>query len=114
MDRRDVKAILTAIHELENMNFSSRLAEELAAAKKLLKSLERIEALKEAVLKMDQKTMLELKNYSKPPKMVHQVMRASLLLLGYDETSTVVSRRVYDWSSLDNLILRMLNPKTVE
>ena len=88
-----MKAILTAIRELENMNFSSQLAEEVAAAKKLLKSLEIIEALKEAVLKMDQNTMLELKNYSKPPEMVHQVMRASLVLLGYDETLTRVSMR---------------------
>ena len=91
MDSRDVQAIRAAIRYVENVNFSLLLAEEVEAAKQLLRSLERIEALKEAVLKLDQKTMLELRNYSKPPKIVHQVIKATLLLLGYDESLIVVS-----------------------
>ena len=91
VDSRDAQAIRAAICYVENVNFSLLLAEEVEAAKQLLRSLERIEALKEAVLKLDQKTMLELRNYSKPPKIVHQVIKATLLLLGYDESLIVVS-----------------------
>ena len=94
MDSRDVQAIRDAIRYVENVNFSLLLAEEVEAAKQLLKSVERIEALKESVLKLDQKTMLELRNYSRPPKIVHQVIKATLLLLGDDESSIVVSRMI--------------------
>ena len=92
MDSRDVEAVRAAIRYVENVNFSLLLAEEVEAAKQLLKSVERIQALKEAVLKLDQKTMLELRNYSKPPKIVHQVIKATLLLLGYNESLITVSK----------------------
>ena len=93
MDRRDLQALQDAILCVENMSFCLLLAEEVEAAKRLLKSLERIQGLKEAVLKLDQKTMLELRNYSKPPKMVHQVIKATLRLLGFDQTMTAVSKK---------------------
>ena len=94
MDRRDLQALQDAILCVENTSFCLLLAEEVEAAKRLLKSLERIQGLKEAVLKLDQKTMLELRNYSKPPKMVHQVIKATLLLLGFHETVTAVSKKI--------------------
>ena len=93
IDRGDLQALRDAIHCVENMSFCLLLAEEVEAAKRLLKSLERIQGLKEAVLKLDQKTMLELRNYSKPPKMVHQVIKATLRLLGFDQTMTAVSKK---------------------
>ena len=95
MDSRDVKGLRAAIRKMENSHFTfSFTSEEVEAAKRLLRHLEIIEGLKEAVLKLDQKTMLELRNYSKPPKLVHRVMKAALLLLGDDETKTVVSKAV--------------------
>ena len=95
MDSRDVKGLRAAIRKMENSHFIfSFTSEEVEAAKRLLRHLEIIEGLKEAVLKLDQKTMLELRNYSKPPKLVHRVMKAALLLLGDDETKTVVSKAV--------------------
>ena len=95
MDSRDVKGLRAAIRKVENSHFIfSFTSEEVEAAKRLLKHLEIIEGLKEALLKLDQKTMLELKNYSKPPKLVHQVIKATLCLLGDDETKTAVSKAV--------------------
>lgn len=80
------------IRKAENSNFASLLTKEIEAAKDLLQSILRIQALKEAVLKLDQKTMIELRNYSKPPKIVLQVMRATLLLLGHEINLTAVSK----------------------
>ena len=95
MDSRDVKGLRAAIRKMENSHFIfSFTSEEVEAAKRLLRHLEIMEGLKMAVLKLDQKTMLELRNYSKPPKLVHRVMKAALLLLGDDETKTVVSKAV--------------------
>lgn len=92
MDSRDVRALRAAIREVEESNFILAFtSEEIEAAKRLLKSLERIEALKEAVVKLDRKTMQELRNYSDPPKLVHRVMKAALLLLGDELKVTTVS-----------------------
>lgn len=92
MDSRDVRALRAAIREVEESNFIFAFtSEEVEAAKRLLKSLERIEALKEAVVKLNQKTMLELRNYSDPPKLVHRVMKAALVLLGDELKVTTVS-----------------------
>ena len=88
---RDANALRSIIRHAENVNFTLLLPKEVDTAQQLLNSLERIQALKEAVLKLDQKTMLELRNYSKPPELVHQVIKATLLLLGYDITLTTVS-----------------------
>ena len=87
-----MRALRAAIREVEEPKFSLAFTtEEVDSAKRLLKSLERIEALKEAVMKLNQKTMLELRNYSDPPKLVHRVMKAALLLLGDELKVTTVS-----------------------
>ena len=39
---------------------------------------------------LDKKTMAEIRSYAHPPKLVHDVMRASLLLLGDHEGKTRV------------------------
>jgi len=39
---------------------------------------------------MDMKTMSEMRRYHKPPKKVHEVMQAVLLLFGQDEEITTV------------------------
>lgn len=86
-----MRALRAAIREVEESNFIFAFTSEFEAAKRLLKSLERIEALKEAVVKLDRKTMQELRNYSDPPKLVHRVMKAALLLLGDELKVTTVS-----------------------
>ncbi|XP_068679681.1 kyphoscoliosis peptidase-like isoform X2 [Montipora foliosa] len=96
---RDANALRSIIRHAENVNFTLLLPKEVDNAQQLLNSLERIQALKEAVLKLDQKTMLELRNYSKPPELVHQVIKATLLLLGYDITLTTTVGMIQEFQN---------------
>ena len=50
--------------------------------------LRRLEQRKKAVLELSQRVIAELKSYSNPPPQVHQVMRATFLLLGNSEKET--------------------------
>ena len=50
--------------------------------------LRRLEQRKKAILGLSQCVIAELKSYSSPPPQVHQVMRATLLLLGNPEQET--------------------------
>ncbi len=43
---------------------------------------------KKDVLEMSQRVVAELKSYSKPPELVHQVMSATFILLGETESKT--------------------------
>ena len=42
-------------------------------------------------MKLDMKTIVEIRSYTNPSKLVHDVMRASLLLLGDHEGKTKVT-----------------------
>ena len=59
-------------------------------AREMHRSLERLQELKKAIIQMDQKKILEIKNYTNPPRLVHEVIIATLLLLGEPETHTQV------------------------
>ena len=59
-------------------------------AKQVLESLARMERLQQAILNMDQATMSEIKSYNKPPDGVHDIMRATFLMLGEHEGKTQV------------------------
>ena len=43
-------------------------------------------------MKLDKKTIAEIRSYANPPKLVHDVMKASLLLLGDHEGKTKVNK----------------------
>ena len=64
---------------------------QVSQSRALLQSLQRIEKLRITILKMDAKTMLEIRRYASPPPLVHEVMVAALLLLGDHEELTRVS-----------------------
>ena len=57
----------------------------------MIKSLERMERLKKAIMKMDQSAMAEIKSYNQPPKAVHDIMSAALLLMRKNEQETKVN-----------------------
>ena len=63
---------------------------EVREARYLADRQERLHHLHHTILDMDKKTMTEIRRYHKPPAGVHQVMRASLLIMGEDEESTMV------------------------
>ena len=92
MQDRDFKKIKAAINNIEKKMLTQYLQAELAEAKKLISSLEKIERLRKAVLSMDRATMSEIRRYNQPPEAVHEVMVACLLLLGDHEGNTRVSK----------------------
>ena len=92
MKSRDLAALRKALKAVERKKYVKRLQAEVDESKSLIKSLERVNRLKQAVLKLDQNTMLEMRNYQNPPKGVHEVMVATLLILGDSEKLTKVSR----------------------
>ena len=66
------------------------MRDDVTTAKELLRSLNRIEMLRHAILNMDAATIAEIRRYASPPKLVHEVMIVSLLILGDDEGKTRV------------------------
>ncbi|KAI8497818.1 hypothetical protein Bbelb_244700 [Branchiostoma belcheri] len=58
----------------------------------------RLENLRHEVLQMNQSTISEIKTYNSPPKLVHQVMVATYLLLGVNESET------QNWKDLQALM----------
>ena len=90
MEGRSIVDLRKAIKAVEKKRYTSRLKPEMAEAKERLRSLERIERLRLAILDMDSATMAEIRNYRDPPPLVHEVMVASLLLLGENEGRTRV------------------------
>jgi len=76
---------------VERKKYVGRLQSLVEEARQMIKSLKRIQKLKQAILKLDQNTMLEIKNYQNPPKGVHEVMISTLLILGDSEKATKVS-----------------------
>ena len=92
IEAQHIDQLRAAIKTVENKRYITRLQREYDQAKKLVLSLVRIEKLRHAVMELDRKTMAEIRSYSRSPKLVHYVMRASLLLLGDHEGKTKVTK----------------------
>ena len=54
--------------------------------------MKRIEKLRHAVLNLDQRTIAEIKSFAKPPAVIYDVMKATLLLLGSPKSDMKVSQ----------------------
>ncbi|CAD5126392.1 DgyrCDS14529 [Dimorphilus gyrociliatus] len=64
------------------------LKNELAEANKLMDNLKSIKSLQYRILKLDQRCIAELHNYSTPPTIVHTVMKSVLLILSVPESES--------------------------
>lgn len=96
MDNSDLDKLLeicSRVEEPEFKRFKNPLTADLMQARKLICILNRTVDLP-ARLNFDDKTMRELAQFSLPPKTVHDVVKASLLLLGEYEGHTSVSLRM--------------------
>ena len=80
--------------------------DEYDKAKKLLEHLLELYRLKEKILLMDDSVMSEIKNYTKPPQLVHSVMSAVFLVLGETTQTISVSLNVKKFM---NLTLRRID-----
>ena len=90
MSARELKPLLEAIAAAEKEGFEKQLGLQLEMARRMVQQLERLAALNKAVLDLNQKTIAELKSYSKPPAGVHQVMMATLMVLGENQAALKV------------------------
>ena len=62
--------------------------------------LKKLQKLLHAVLNLDQSTIAEIRGYNSPPAGIHEVMKATLLVLGFWEEETHVSFE--NWKILSN------------
>ena len=95
MSKRDLQRLEKAVDAAEKEGFEKKLGLQMKMARKVMEQLRRIEKLRHAILDLDQKTIAEIKSYSKPPDGVHQVMQATFLLLGNSEKEVKVGVMVY-------------------
>ena len=63
---------------------------EMATARNVVKRKKRQAELQHDVLMLDRRTMSEMRSYIRPPKVLHEVLQAALLLLGEDEQTAAV------------------------
>lgn len=82
MTKRDLTSLERALAAAEASKLSRKLNLQMQMARQIIEQLRRIEKLRHEIMNLDQKTIAELKSYSKPPEVVHQVMAGCFLLLG--------------------------------
>ena len=103
MDIRHYGELARIVQKIESCNFAHDFKQLYDDARAMMQSLERLQDLQKAIIQMDQKKMLEIKNYTNPPRLVHEVMIATLLLLGEPESNTRVSR-LWDDQSVERSV----------
>ena len=87
---RRLKPLQQALCRVEEFGYHViRLKPQYERGKALLDFLQQIEKLTQLML--DKRTMAEIRNYPLAPKMVHQVIRTALLLMGESESETEVT-----------------------
>ena len=87
----DTDAISGIIAEMEGLGFDKTpMYHEMATARNVVKRKKRLAALQHDVLMLDRRTMSEMRSYIRPPKVLHEVLQAALLLLGEDEKTAAV------------------------
>ena len=87
MSKRNITALEATIKLADDGDFERQLGLQLGMAKRLLEQLRRIEKLRHEIMKMDARTVAEIKSYTKPPPAVQRVMASTLRLLGESENN---------------------------
>lgn len=85
---RKIAELELALDAVRKGGWQKDLESSVNNATALLEKLRRLELRKRAVLELSQRVIAELKSYSQPPALVHQVMIATFLLLGSPEKET--------------------------
>jgi hypothetical protein len=90
MSQRLLPKLEAALAAVDKYGLEKRLQLQYKAAQRLAEQLRRIEKLRHDILNLDQKTIAEIKSYSNPPEAVHNVMAATMVLLGETEQAVKV------------------------
>uniref|UniRef100_H2Z7K6 Dynein heavy chain coiled coil stalk domain-containing protein n=1 Tax=Ciona savignyi TaxID=51511 RepID=H2Z7K6_CIOSA len=94
---RVIADIQSAVDRIKKGGFDE-LSSDVASAEKLLLRLRHLERLRSEVLELKQSTIAELRSYKQPIPVIHNVMKATYMLLGVPENETK------KWSSIQTLL----------
>ena len=103
INRRNLEALNKAIQEAEESVHVTRLEKLLTQAKFEREELLQLNQYTHAVLEMKQTTLSELVSYNKPLPVIHDVLVATLLLLG-DNMETLQVRQVLPDENYNRII----------
>ncbi|CAG5116743.1 unnamed protein product [Candidula unifasciata] len=95
--RSNAGVLERTIAEAENSRYAGQLRPQIEAAERKLEHLRELNKYSHDILTMDQATISEIHSYHRPPACVHDVMAASYMLLGHDEST------LRDWSYLQSM-----------
>lgn len=92
---RKLDRLQAAISVIHKLRLSAELERELKVARSTVEGLQRLENLRDAILLLDATALAEIRRYTQPPPLVHDVVVAVLLLLGHDEGQTRVGQHFF-------------------
>ncbi|XP_077982721.1 uncharacterized protein LOC144437614 [Glandiceps talaboti] len=98
MERRHLEDLDKAIEYVKKKGFDVHLPHRMIEANKMLLRLKRLKRLRDEIMNLKQSTVAEIRSYQKPPKVVHQIMIGTYLLLGVGEKETK------DWKRMQALV----------
>jgi len=85
MVSRDLAGIEAGIEKIKKNGYEKDHVTLLSEAEKLAAKLKRLERMKRELAALDQRLIAEIRHYKIPPPVVHQIMTAVYVLLGYNE-----------------------------
>ncbi|KAH9525357.1 hypothetical protein Btru_001150 [Bulinus truncatus] len=99
--RSNVGVLERTIADAKSCRYSRELQPQIQAAERKLAHLRELNQYSHDILAMDQTTISEIHSYHRPPACVHDVMAASYMLLGQEEST------LRDWPSLQAMAGRL-------
>ncbi|XP_052281041.1 hillarin-like [Dreissena polymorpha] len=97
---RNVRVLGRALERAHQSMFEAELQEDIHRTAAMLESLEKRKGYMHPIARMDPQTMLEIRNFTRPPRIVHDVMMSTYLLLGEQRED------VQDWEQIQWLMGR--------
>ncbi|BFY97300.1 hypothetical protein BsWGS_00340 [Bradybaena similaris] len=95
--RSNVGVLERTIADADSSPYAGQLRPQIEAAEMKLEHLRELNKYSHDILTMDQATISEIHSYHRPPACVHDVMAASYMLLGHEEST------LRDWSYLQSM-----------
>ena len=102
MNRRNLEALEESLHQAKSSKLSNKLQTLIHKAEAEVADLKKLDKHAHDILDMNLVTVTELRNYKTPKPIVHDVMKATFLLLGeredYLEVKVIVKFCLFVWT----------------
>ncbi|XP_060601555.1 lim and transglutaminase domain protein ltd-1-like [Ruditapes philippinarum] len=95
---RNVNVVKKWIARAKRSTYQQDLQDDINEAERLQDNLNKMKGHRHPMAKMDPQTIIEIRNYKRPPKIVHDVMSSTYLLLGERK------EYVQDWEDIQYLL----------